>query len=119
MSFWKKNKLAVSLIFLIFSVSCSVGNQIKLPPKSEIFITTGDIDEDYIPLGLVSGVSRGVQLVFPIGFSIDEALELMLNEARKLEAEAVINVEFEIAHSQGCLWVVPTACVKGMAIKFE
>jgi hypothetical protein len=110
---------SLALILGLAIMGCTVGHNTTLPPTSEIFITTGDINEPYTPLGLVSGQSRGVQLfgIVPIGPSIDEARDQMLEQARALGANAVINVQFYVEKGLGCLWWNPSATVQGMAIK--
>jgi hypothetical protein len=114
----KYSVCTLALIFGLSLLACTAGHNTTLPPKSEIFVTNGDIDEPYTPLGLVSGQSRGFQLlVVPIGPSLDEARDMMLEEARALGANAVINVDFYVEKGVGCLWWHPTACVQGLAVK--
>ena len=110
---------SLALILGLSLLACTAGHNTTLPPKSELFVTNGDINEPYTPLGLVSGQSRGFQLlgIVPIGPSIDEARDMMLEEARALGADAVINVDFYVEKGLGCLWWHPTACVQGMAVK--
>ncbi|MBU1627578.1 hypothetical protein KKB18_09440 [bacterium] len=115
-----KKYCAYSLVLILglSLMACTAGHTTILPPTSEIFITTGDINEPYTPLGLVSGQSRGFQLfIVPIGPSIDEARDMMLEQARALDANAVINVNFYVEKGLGPLWRFPKACVQGLAVK--
>ena len=110
---------SLAIIIGLSLLACTVGHNTTLPAKSELFVTTGSIDEPYTPLGLVSGQSRGFQLfnIVPLGPSLDEARDMMLEQARSLGADAVVNVTFHVEYGTGCLWWHPSASVNGMAVK--
>jgi len=88
-----------------------------------VFVTTGDLQGTYKPKGLNEIRETGLMIFgfIPVATgSLQEACDKMIAEARKLDANAVINLEYKIHKSSfpiSFFWWKRGATVKGTAVK--
>ena len=109
--------LALSLLTLS---ACSHYGQANLPPKTEFFVTTGDLaNHDYQPVALV-GSDR--VLCTPCGLSlakaykeIEESLKNdLIDKAKAAGANGVINLSISIHPGPG----ISQVRASGLAVKY-
>jgi len=88
-----------------------------------VFLTAGDLPGGYTPRGLIEIRQSGLMIFGLIPASpgtLQEACDRLAQEARKLGADAVINVEYEIHRTPfpiSFFWWPRGATVRGMAVK--
>jgi len=91
--------------------------------SDRIFLTTGDLHEEYAPKGLVEVRQTGLMIFGFIPASpgtLQGACDKAAAEAEKLGADALINMEYEIYKTPfpiSFFWWRRGAAVRGMAVK--
>ena len=88
-----------------------------------VFVTTGDLPGRYLPKGLIEIRETGLMIFgfIPVATgTLQEACDKIIAEARKLDADAVINLEYTVHKSPFPLsffWWKRGTTVKGTAVK--
>lgn len=126
----KKVLILASLALLLAMTGCAWEAVSRVPDKSDIYMTTGDLkDGGYTPLGMVSAMRFDLAFsclgvlppLFPMfGPRVQDALyEQIAKEAKKIGANAVINISTMATPTPlipGLIWI-PVVVVNGMAVK--
>lgn len=91
----------------------------------DIFITTGDLQKEYDPRAVIEVRQTGLMIFGLIPVSpgtLQEAADLLAAEARKIGADAIINLEYQVHRTPfpiSFFWWVRGATVKGTAVKMK
>jgi hypothetical protein len=89
----------------------------------DVFITTGDLEQEYSPKALIEVRQSGLMIFGFIPVStgtLQEACDRMTAEAKKVGADAVINLQYKVHKSPfpiSFFWWKRGATVRGMAVK--
>ncbi len=89
----------------------------------DVFITTGDLAQEYEPKALIEVRQSGLMIFgfIPVATgTLQEACERITAEAKKVGADAVINLQYWVHKSPfpiSFFWWKRGATVKGMAVK--
>ncbi len=90
---------------------------------ANVFVTTGDLAGKYEPKGLIEVRQAGLMIFgfIPVATgTLQEACDRIIAEARKLGANAIINLEYRVHKSPfpvSFFWWKRGATVKGTAVK--
>lgn len=91
----------------------------------DVFVTMGDLRQQYSPKAVIEVSQTGLMIFGLIPVSpgtLQQACDLMADEARKVGADAVINLQYQVHKLPfpiSFFWWVRGATVKGMAVKVE
>ena len=103
--------------------ACTHYGQAILPPKTEFFVTTGDLaTKDYQPVALVQSQR---QLCRPCGLSLESAMEEiedslktdLIDKAKALGANGIINLSYSTQVGMLSAGLVTIQC-SGLAVKY-
>jgi len=89
----------------------------------DVFVTTGDLQESYSPKALIEVRQSGLMIFGFIPVStgtLQEASDKIVAEAKKVGADALINVEYKVHKSPfpvSFFWWKRGATVRGTAVK--
>ena len=89
----------------------------------DVFVTTGDLQEDYSPKAFIEVRQSGLMIFGFIPVStgtLQEASGKIVAEAKKVGADALINVEYKVHKSPfpvSFFWWKRGATVRGTAVK--
>jgi len=115
-----KKAALFSVLALVLVSACNHYGQANLPPKTEFFVTTGDMaNTEYQPVALVAS-DRSV--CTPCGLTLDQAYEEieeslkndLIDKAKAAGANGVINLGVYIMPAP----MVSTVRAAGLAIKY-
>lgn len=112
----KKIVCALSVMFLV--IGCASVQKAMLP--DDVFITNGDIEEPYTPIAAIQVAKIGFKFINDlVPATLDDSLSKMLaEEARKVGADAVINVKFCSTPFPGMIFMGFTATTaRGIAVE--
>lgn len=84
---------------LLALAGCTAVNTATLPQgRNDVYVTTGDVKEPYRSLGIVQATRKG-PIVFGFwdaaGTDVQSGINDLVQEARGMKGDAVINVRFE------------------------
>jgi uncharacterized protein YbjQ (UPF0145 family) len=114
-----KSVLALALVGLT-TFGCASFGQANLPPRTEFFVTTGDIGgTNYQPVALVASERT---LCAPCGLSLERAYQKieeslkqdLIDKAKAFGANGIINMSVRIFQGPG----LSTVGAQGMAVRF-
>lgn len=117
-----KKLLAMCVCFSVLFVGCATTDVARSPKSSEIFVTSGDIDEPYTPVGFIVARRTEFKLliftIFPAKLQ-DVLDEQLIKKAKELGADGIVNVKYNsITHPfPMSLFKGAMAEVSGLAIK--
>jgi len=96
--------VAPAVLASLFALSgCTIVNSAQLPSDrsgQQIFLTSGDIPEPYLSLGIVQGTRSGVRLAGffdPAGTDLQTGLrDVLIPQIREMGGDGAINVRYHM-----------------------
>jgi uncharacterized protein YbjQ (UPF0145 family) len=113
-------RILALLSLAFFAVNCASFGQANLPPKTEFFVTTGDLaTKDYQPVALLE--SRRI-LCTPCGMtlesaytSLEESLKKdLIDKAKAAGANGIIELHFQVVPMSG----LSSIQAAGLAVRY-
>ena len=114
--------MAIAVVLLFACVGCKSVSTAVIDDKG-VFLTTGDLQQKYNPKALIEIRQSGLMIFGFIPVStgtLQEACDRLISEAKKMGADAVINIEYRVHKSAfpiSFFWWKRGATVKGTAVK--